>query len=99
MQGYHTVGEQVVPWTDVPLETRGWITYAPVNKIERWVVTSRDPGWPATGSPRIVFPRVVTEFARTGNRVEPPFLTASFRIIGRHETANPILATRDANNY
>jgi len=60
--------------------------------------SSRDPGCAATSSPRIVLPCVVSELARAGYRVELPLLSASFCIVGRHETANPVLATSDANH-
>ena len=44
MQGDHAVGEKVVTWTDLSLEIRGRIAYAPIKKVRRWVVTPRDPG-------------------------------------------------------
>ena len=90
--------KRLSPEPDVSLETRGWIAYAPVKQVQRWVITPGDPSWSTTGFPRIVLPRVMSEFARARDRVELPLLLASFRVVGGQKATNSVLATGNAND-
>src|SRR5207244_10073518 len=60
-------GEQVVALTHGPVVERTRIADRPVDRIEIGVVRAWQPGRAAAQLPGVACPRVVSEFARTGN--------------------------------
>src|SRR5215467_4059862 len=92
-------GEQVIALADIPVHVRTRISYAPIKKIEIWIITAGQPGGPAASFPAVSLPGVVPKLAGTGNRVESPEPLSGGGIIRIQETANAELSSGNADNH
>src|SRR5215471_403129 len=92
-------GEQVIALADIPVHVRTRISFAPIKKIEIWIITAGQPGGPAASFPAVSLPGVVPKLAGTGNRVEPPEPLSGGGIIRIQETANAELSSGNADNH
>src|SRR5438876_11816375 len=89
---------EIVACAIVAIAVGTWISDAPVSQIEVGIIRARHPYGSASVLPCFVIcrPRLVTGFAGTGNRIEPPGFFSGLCVVCGDEPTNPIFTARRA---
>ena len=96
VERHHRVGVEVVAHAHGAVVVGSWVSSAPVDQIQLGVVGAGHPGGRPAPAPRIARPCPAVGVVGAGGRVETPLALARVDVVGVHEPAYPVLATRNA---